>query len=461
MRIEKYFGDRRFYRSMLTVAVPIMVQNAITNFVAMLDNIMVGRIGTTQMSSVSIVNQLIFVYNLCLFGGVSGAGIFTAQFVGKGDMEGIRNTVRFKVWVSALITALAFLIFIPGGSFLIRLYLQGQQDAAGAADALVFGREYLSVMLVGLIPFALANVYSSTLRESGETMLPMAAGIAAVFINLGLNYVLIFGHFGAPALGVTGAAIATVISRFAECLIVVLWTHFNRARNPYVAGLYRTMRIPAGLTGNIIRKGLPLLVNETLWAGGMAMLLQCYSVRGLSVVAAMNINSTLSNIFNVVFIAMGSTVSIIVGQHLGAGRLEEAKTAASRMIVFSVLCSIATGIVMALLGSLFPLFYNTTPDVRALASGLIVITALLMPLPAFTNVAYFTLRSGGKTLITFFFDSVYVWIVNVPLVFILCHYTQLPILTVYFVLQASELLKCIIGYILVRRGVWLNTLVQE
>lgn len=460
-KLSPFFGDKRFYRTMLSVAVPIMIQNAITNFVALLDNIMVGQVGTTQMSSVSIVNQLIFVYNLCLFGGVSGAGIFTAQFVGKGDHQGIRYTVRFKLWISAIITVIAFLLFGLGGDTLIGFYLKGQADTGSAAEALQYGRAYLGVMLVGLLPFCLSNIYSSTLRETGETLLPMKAGITAVVVNLCLNYVLIFGNFGAPKLGVVGAAIATVISRFAECLIVVLWTHRHKEKNRFIVGLYHSVRIPARLTKEILIKGSPLLINEALWSGGVAMLLQCYSIRGLSVVAALNINSTLSNIFNIIFISMGSTVAIILGQLLGAGRIREAKLASSRMTVFSVLCSLVTGLIMAAFHGAFPHFYNTSAEVRELSGQLILVTAVLMPLPAFTNATYFTLRSGGKTMITFLFDSVFMWIVNVSLAYFLSYYTTLSIVFIYFVVQLSELLKCIIGFILVKKGIWLNTIIDE
>lgn len=461
MNMKHYFGDRRFYRSMLTIAVPIMIQNGITNFVSLLDNIMVGQMGTSQMSSVSIVNQLLFVYNLCIFGGLSGSGIFSSQYVGKGDMDGLRHTVRFKLWTGAVITLLGLAIFQFGGSSLISLYLQGQADTGSTADALRYGMEYLQIMLIGLLPFCVCQVYASTLRETGETMLPMKAGVAAVAVNLVFNYILIFGHFGAPALGVRGAAIATVISRFVESIIVVSWTHRHKDTNAYITGLYQSWKIPGELTKNIFIKGSPLLVNEALWSGGMAVLLQCYSIRGLSVVAAMNINSTLANIFNIVFISLGNTVSIIVGQLLGSGKMEEAKITASRMIVFSSLSSAITGLFMAAFSRLFPLCYNTTPEVQNLAASLILVTALLMPLPAFTNATYFTLRSGGKTLITFFFDSFYVWLINIPLAYCLSHFTSLPIVLVYLIVQGSELLKCIIGYIMVKKGIWLNNMVGE
>ena len=200
--LKKYIGDRKFYATAMAVAVPIMIQNAITNFVGMLDNIMVGQVGTAQMSGVAIVNQLLFVFNLCIFGAVSGAGIFTAQFAGSRDHEGVRHTFRFKILVCVLLTVLGTALFLVAGETLVRLYLKGAGKAQDADRFLGYRMDYLKVMLFGLLPFALANAYSGTLRETGQTLVPMAAGIGAVLVNLVLNYVLIFGHFGAPAMGV-------------------------------------------------------------------------------------------------------------------------------------------------------------------------------------------------------------------------------------------------------------------
>ena len=234
---NRYIGDRAFYRHVLGVAVPIIIQNGISNFVSLLDNIMVGQVGTVPMSGVSIVNGLLFVFNLCVFGASSGAGIFTAQFHGSGDQEGVRHTFRFKVLVCLAIGVLGIGLFLAGGQPLIGLYLTGEGDAAMAEGAMAYGLEYLHVMLWGLLPFALANAYASTLRETGETVVPMVGGVCAVLVNLVLNYILIFGHFGAPVLGVKGAAIATVISRYAELAIVAGWTHRNHVKKPFIVGV--------------------------------------------------------------------------------------------------------------------------------------------------------------------------------------------------------------------------------
>ena len=452
-------GDRAFYAMVLSILIPIIIQNAITNFVNLLDNIMVGQVGTEQMSGVSIANQLMFVFNLCVFGGISGAGIFSAQFYGADNQEGVRHCFRYKLYLCALLISAAVVVFLLRGEFLITRFLHDEADPGRIDITLRHGMDYLHIMLWGMLPFALTQVYAGTLRESGETRLPMFAGIAAVFVNLLFNYLLIFGHFGFPKLGVRGAAIATVISRYVELTIVVVRTHGNTARYRFAKGVYRSMRVPARLVKDITVKGLPLLVNESLWSMGMTMLAQCYSLRGLDVVAAMNISNTISNLFAVTFLSMGSATAIIVGQSLGANDMEGAKRQAWHLIAFSLAISVATLMLMLCVAPLIPQVYRTSDSVRHLATQFLRIYATCMPLFSFCNCAYFTLRSGGKTLITFLFDSGYTWVIGVPLAWCLVHLTSLPVTTVYLLIQLADLIKCAFGYVLLRRGIWLNNMV--
>lgn len=461
---ERYIGNRAFYKMILVIAFPILLQNGITCFVGLLDNIMVGQLGTEQMSGVAIVNQLINVFNLCIFGSVSGASIFSAQFYGQGNHIGVRNTFRFKLVSCMLITILWMLILIFAGDNLIHLYLNdgSAQEIALTHEA---GMNYLAVMLIGLIPYTITQIYASTLRETGQTILPMIAGITAVFTNLFLNYLLIFGNFGCPKLGVVGAAIGTIVSRFVEMGIVVIWTHANSERNVFIRGVYRMFTkdepwIPGSLAGQIIRKGTPLLANEALWSVGQAMLAQCYSMRGLTAVAAVNISTTVSNLFNVVFIALGSAISIVVGQQLGAGAMDEAVETDRKMIFFSVVCCVIVGGVLYLLAPLFPEIYNTSDEVRSLATELICISSLFMPLYAFYHAAYFTLRTGGKTVITFLFDSCYVWAVNIPVAFVLSRFTGVSLGMIFFLCQSVEIFKAILGFILLKKKVWVNNIVD-
>ncbi len=457
---RRFVGDRNFYKMVLAIAVPIMIQNGITNFVSLLDNIMIGRIGTEQMSGAAIVNQLIFVYNLCIFGGVSGAGIFTAQYFGQKDTEGIRHTFRYKLWLAVILTAATIVLFLTAGDALIQMYLSGEGTPEEIAATLMYGKQYLVIMLIGLPAFMVSQIYASTLRECGETVLPMKAGVASVLVNLCFNYILIYGKFGFPALGVQGAAIATVLSRYVEVLIIVFWTHKHTEQIPFAKGLYRTLKVPAGLAKKILVKGTPLLLNETLWAAGMAVLAQCYSVRGLNVVAGLNISNTINNVFNIVFIALGDSVAIVVGQLLGAGDMKKARDTDNKMIAFSVACCTMVAIVMFLMAPLFPMLYNTNNEARELAKQFIMITAIFMPQNAFLHACYFTLRSGGKTIITFLFDSVFIWVVSVTIAFTLSRFTGLPVIVIYTLVQLGDMIKCVVGFILVKKGVWLQNIVS-
>ncbi len=459
--MKRLIGNRAFYRRLFAVMTPILVQNIITNFVSLLDNIMVGQVGTEPMSGVAIVNQLLFVFNLCIFGGLSGAGIFTAQFYGKNDQKGLRQTFRIKLYIAAISIGIFLTLFLIRGERLISLFLHKGQENLDLEATLRHGMRYLHVMLIQMLPFAVSQVYASTLRETGETMLPMKAGIVAVFVNVLFNYLLIFGKLGFPVMGVTGAAIATVIARFAECLIVVWWTHFYRARNPFIKGVYRSPRVPLSLVKQVILTGTPLLANEVLWAAGTAMLNQCYSVRGLEVVSATNISTTVSDLFFCAFFAMGTTVSIMIGQLLGAGRLEQAVDENRKLIAFSVALSAAVGMIMAALAPKIPQIYNTTDTVKKLASSLLIVSAVMMPLNAFINASYFTLRCGGKTLITFLFDCVMLWTVNIPLAFILSRFTRLPVVEMYALVEGVNLIKAAIGFWLVKSKKWVNNLVAD
>lgn len=458
---KKFIGDKAFYMMVLGIAVPIMIQNGITNFVNLLDNIMVGRLGTEQMSGVSIVNQLMFVYNICIFGGVSGAGIFTAQYFGQKDDEGIRHTFRFKLWMTLVLTVGAILLFLFFDDTLINLYLSGSSDGGDLLATLEYGKQYLRIMIFSLPAFMVLQVYASTLRECGETVVPMKAGTAAVLVNLVFNYLLIYGKFGFPELGVAGAAIATTMSRYIEVAIVILWTHRHAEIHTFVNHLYSSLTLPVSTAKKIFIKGMPLIVNEALWSAGMAMLTQCYSVRGLNVVAGLNIANTVNNVFNVVFLALGNSVAIVVGQLLGAGKMEEARDRDNKMIAFSVFSCIGVAVVMIALSPVFPLLYNTSEAVRHQATAFMIAQAIFMPQAAFIHATYFTLRSGGKTIVTFFFDCVFLWIVNVPVVFVLSRFTGMQAHYIYVCCQIADWIKCIIGFILVKKGVWIQNIVKE
>lgn len=450
---KKYIGDREFYRKLFSVMLPVLLQNVITNFVSLLDNIMIGVVGTEPMSGVAIVNQMNFVFNLAIFGGLSGAGIFTAQYYGKGDEEGVRSTMRAKAWIVLAITGIAVTLFLAFGTELMSLFIHEGEDDIDLAATLMYGQKYLRIIIFQLPLFALLNVYASTLRETGNTDLPMRAGITAVLVNLTFNYILIYGKLGAPALGVEGAAMATVLARIVEVAIVICGSRFH--------GVWKTMHVPAALAKDIARKGAPLLCNELLWSVGMTTTIQILSLKGVEVVSAENICNTISNLFFCAFFATGTTITIIIGQLLGAGEFERAIEEDRKLIAFSVFFSTAVGLVMIVLAPLIPRIYNTTDMVRHLASRFILINAVMMPSNSFIHSCYFTMRSGGKVIITLLYDSVYLWILVIPVTWILVHYSAMPVVWIYAISYFIDIFKDIAGYFLVHSHNWVRNIVDD
>ena len=458
---RKLIGTKQFYKRLFTIALPIMAQNGISNVVNMLDNLMVGRIGTEQLSGVSIVNDLMFVYQLCLFGAVSGAGIFTAQYYGQKNNDGVRDTFRIKVIICAIIMLLGLAVFGFYDKSLISYYLHEGSETGDLAATLGYGHIYMMLMLAGLLPQAAEFVYSSTLRETGETLVPMRASFAAVFINLILNYILIYGKLGFPVLGVAGAAIATAISRVVQALIVILWTHRHNDIKPYINGAFATFRVSGSLVRKVITTGLPLVINESLWSIGIVLQKQSYSTRGLAVVAGLNINSTFFNVFSICFLAFGDAVAIMVGQLLGAGKMDEAKDTGLKINAFVTCSCIVVGSILFFVAGYLPEFYNTTEEVKSLAADFLRVTGALMPLFGLCHSLYFTIRAGGRTFITFLFDSAFLMLIGVPLAYYLTRYTGMNIVAIYVICEGTALIKVIIGFIISASGIWMQNIVAE
>lgn len=458
---RKFIGDKAFYHSLMVLLIPIVIQQGITQFVSLLDNVMVGRLGTESMSGVAIVNQLLFVFNLTIFGGLAGASIYGAQFYGKGDQEGVRYAFRFKVIFGLLITfgAMGLLYFYHDS--LISMFLTDNGSGGDLALTLSEAKSYLMVMLVGLIPFALSQTYSSTLRETGETVAPMVSSVTAILVNLVLNYVLIFGHFGAPKLGVVGAAVATVISRYVETIFLMLATHRNADRFEFIQGAYSSLRIPMGIVKKILITGTPLILNEALWSIGTTLINQSYSTRGLMVVAATNITSTVWNLFCIIMFAMGNAISIIVGQQLGSGEIEKAKDTDNKLLFFTTVLHIGIGILIAVTSPYIPLIYNTEEAVRNLTTQLLLVAGAALPIHALSHATYFTLRSGGKTFITFLFDCVFTWVISLPIAFCLSRFTDLGIVPIYACVQFADSVKIVIGIFMLKSGIWANNIVAD
>lgn len=462
IRAREYIGEKAFYTKAARIALPIMMQGGIYNLIGLLNNIMVGRVSTVQMNGVAVVNQLMFVFYSCISGIFGGIGVFTAQFGGKGDEEGIRYTFRFKLITSFLLSAATILLLGIWGRPLIQSYLSGEGLAADAEASLSYGMGYLWIMLAGVPPYALINVYSSTLRELGQTKAPMLSCTVSMVVSLALNCALIFGFAGIPAMGCYGAAAATLAARFIELAGVAGWTHLNASKVPFIRGAYRSLHIPGWLALRIVKKSAPFALNQLLWSTGVAAQTRCYSARGLHVVSANNIVSALSSLIIVVANAVGNTAQIVIGHMMGRSEAQDKiRSVYRKFIGLGFISSLAVALLYALAGRYFPLIYNTTDKVRRLASSFILISALILPFTSYLTVVSGVLHTGGNAKLNLIFDTVFIWLACVVPASGLVRFTGLGILWIYGFCQATEILKTFLGMLLIKKGRWIQNVVNR
>lgn len=457
---KKFIGNKKFYRSLFLIVIPIVLQQFITQFVALLDNLMVGRVGNDEMIGVSLANQLLFVFNLGIFGCLSGASIFGTQYFGAGDKEGYQESMRFKFLMGTIIFVIALGVLLIFDDQLLNAFINSSEGEYSNPDVVLScGKKYLRVMLIGILPFIIKEVYATSLREMKETFVPMVSGVVAIFVNLIINYLLIFGSFGFPKLGVVGAAVGTVISRFVEMLIVLIYAIVKTKRFPFFKGVLKKPLVGFKAFKQFIPITLLLLSNEVFWSLGLTMIVQSYSYRGLDVIGALNICNTVNNVFITVGTSLGNATAIILGNLLGAMKNQEAKEASYKILFASLVFSTIFAILEIGSSFIIPNIYNTSDSIKDMARQMIIIASIFLPFHAFNTCCYFTLRAGGKIILTIIFDSLFVWAVRLPIAFFLSKYSAVSILLVFGIADGIDLVKAIAGYILVDKGIWLKKVV--
>lgn len=459
--IKKFIGDKKFYKSLFLIVIPIVLQQFITQFVALLDNLMVGSVGNDEMIGVSLANQLLFVFNLGIFGSLSGAAIFATQYFGAKDKEGYQETMRFKFLIGISIFLIALFILIIFDDQLLKAFINSSDGEYSNPDVVLScGKEYLRLMLIGLLPFVIKEIYATSLREMRETFVPMLSGVVAICVNLVVNAVLIFGLLGFPKLGIIGAAIGTIASRFVEMLIVVVYANVKVKKFPFFSGVFSKAIIKAKSFKRFLPITLLLLSNEVFWSLGLTMILQSYSYRGLDVVGAMNICNTVNNVFVTVGTSLGNATAIILGNLLGAKKYDEAKSSSYKILFASFVFSTIVALIEIGASFIIPNIYNTSEEIKLMARELIIIASVFLPFHAFNTCCYFTLRAGGKMILTILFDSLFVWAVRLPIAFFLSKYTTISILIVFALADGIDAVKAIAGYILVDKGIWIKKVID-
>lgn len=449
----KFLGDRNFYRKVYTIAIPIILQQFITAIVQLIDNIMVGNLGEVAISSVATANQVFFVVNLVIIGIVTGAGIFSAQYFGAKDFDKLKQTFRIKI-VSATILAIVSIIIIS----IFKKPIVGIFFEQGS-ETFLSSIKYLNIAIFTILPFGISISTGFTFREIAKPVIPMVTSIIAILTNTILNYILIFGNFGAPALGVEGAAIATVIARIVE--VTVLSIMVRKHGQVFSSKITELLHIKLDVIKNIIRKALPLTLNESLWALGVTFQFKAYALRGAEALAGYQISYTVFQLAFVLFGGLSGAINVMVGNSLGANKLEEARDNAFKLIVFSIKVAAFLSIVIFFSRDLIISLYDISEYTRKVANYNMLTLAVFFPTFVISVGCFFTLRAGGDVKSTLIMDALFMWLVPVPLSLILGYFTKLEIYEMFLILQSTELIKMVLAMHRYRKGKWVKNLAEE
>jgi len=437
----------------MTLALPIAAQNLVSSTVNMVDTVMIGQLGEVEIAAVGQANQLFFLFALMLFGINSGSAIFTAQFWGIRDIKNIRRVLGLNLLTACgagvLFTVLALLF----PEMVMRVY---SKDPA----VIEAGVRYLKIVGWSYIPTAVSFAYASVLRSTEQPRIPMTMSIVSLLTNAVLNYVLIFGKFGFPEMGIDGAALATLIARILETglmlLIVYAGKHTPAARISEMLDLSRDFVV------RFFRTSVPVILNETIWSLGVSIYSVIYGRIGTSAVAAVNISGTVTNLAMVLFQGMANAAAIMIGNRIGAGDEDKAFVYSERLLTLGPLAGVAMGVILMLTGNFFVSFYSVTEEVSMYAVKILIVFGSLMPFKIFNMINIVgVLRSGGDTKFSLFLDTVGVWFISIPLAILSGLVLRFPVHWVYLLVGLEEVFKLALGLYRFRSKKWINNLVKD
>lgn len=444
--------NKDFYKTLFTISIPIVIQNFISSSLNLVDNVMIGQLGETFIAATGLANQIFFVMTLILFGANSGISIYIAQFWGK------KETDRIK---SVLAIGLTFALLISGVFFILGFLLPVEVLSLMSKDAEVvkYGAAYMKIVSLSYIITAITFAFGFSTRSVGHPKLPMVASIISLLINTGLNYVLIFGYLGFAPMGIEGAAIATVIARVVEFIIIVY-------------GVYKTIpvlsvspkcfvTIPKDLILKVAKTAFPVIVNEGFWSLGMTAYALVYARIGTDAVAAVMITNTVNSLFMVIGFGLGNASSVMLGNTLGAGEIERAIDYNKKFLSLSILVGIVIGVLINLIGPfLVRNLYQLTPESYEITIITLRILALFMAFKFYNTIIIIgTLRSGGDTVFSMLLEITCVWLIGVPLALLGAFVLKWPVYAVVALVNAEEIVKVIAGLPRLLSNKWAKRLV--
>lgn len=446
------FNDKKFFKSLLRLAIPIVLQNLVLSSLNLVDTIIIGGLGERAIASVGLANQYFFLLNLLLFGITSGSSIFTSQYWGNRDILSIKKVLGLCIITGGL----AALLFTIGGLFLPEQILS---IFSKDKDVIILGSQYLRIIAFSYIITSISFAFSFTLRSTGQVKIPMVVSITALGINTALNYILVYGYFGFPEMGVRGSALATLIARAVE--MVFMLSVVYKTKNVIAGNLTELFNLTFNFIKNFFKVTIPVILNESIWALGVTLYSVVYARMGTEVIASTNISSTIERITWVIFMGLGNACAVMIGNKIGEGNEKEAFTYAKRFIILGPSLAIIGGIFVFFNSHFILSAYKVSPTVYNYAAKNLIVFSVFLWVKVFNFTSIVgILRSGGDTKFCLFIDTSGVWLIGVPLAFLGGLVWHLPVYWVYTLVFMEEIYKLILGLPRILSKKWINNLVS-
>lgn len=449
MKLRKFFGTKEFYKETMMIAVPIMAQQFVTSFVNLIDNVMIGSVGSIALTSVTVANKFYLIFNSTMFGLCGAAGIFISQYFGAKDHKKCQDVFNINL-VFGLIAGLIFTLMV----FLMPEFILGLFSKT--PEIISSGLSYFKYIRYSYLPYVITMTCMMAMRSVGINKIQLKVGMVAVTVNTFLNYVLIFGHFGFSAMGVEGAALATLIARIIEATIYTIL--IIREKHYFAFDFEGMIHLNTDLIRRMMIKAFPLTVNEIFFSLGLAMVFKSYMRTDEFLVAAISVVDTVMNIAFIIFGGLSSAVAILIGNRLGANQLEEAKDNATKLIVFGALVAVVISTIMILCSSLIPKLYNLEPEINSAITTMLCIKAVMVPIYVINVCIFFILRAGGDAASTLLMDSGFLWGANVLLSTLLSIYTPINLILLYGIIESLDLIKLFVSTYFYSKGHWVKNM---
>ncbi len=442
-------GRMEFQKELLRIAVPVTLQCLMQSSFSVVDQIMTGQLGSICIAGIGLGGKFASIYSVVIAAVASVAGIMMAQYIGKNDSKEVGRGFYTNLAVSLILVGIFTLLSVMIPSQILGLYTN---DGITVLE----GVKYLRIYALSFLPAAVTSIVSAYLRCVQAAKIPLYAGIFAGITNTVLNYVLIFGNAGFPAMGVKGAAWASVIAQLLGCIVTVMLFFLLRRKCSWEIPFEITM--DKGYIKQYLAVLMPLLVSEFFWSLGENVYASIYGHVGTKAFAAMILTNPLQALVMGALSGVSQAAGVMIGKRLGADDSNSAYQDSKRLMYTGLVCSVLISLFIIVLKNYYVLIFNVEEDVRQLTGFLLIAYALVAPVKVQNMILGGILRSGGKTIYVMLIDLIGTWIFGVPLGILAAFVFNLPIAAVYFVLSMEECIRVIISLVIFRKKKWIKRL---